>query len=183
MLLDCRMELAEFWVKSSWYICSEGRFALECGQFIKQSCNIIVVGENQQKCQLSIKRLLRVGFHNILGYLSIDQLDLDMKNTVGDISVAKFNKLHEKQPDIQVLDVRTKMEQIDGVVKGSVLCSVQELQNALDNGLLQKQIQKKDEAVYVYCKSGYRANIAVPILGQYGYQKIVRIVGSYNKLE
>lgn len=61
-----------------------------------------------------------------------------------------------------ILDVRTKEEQSDGTIDGSINIPLDELRNNLSS-------IPKDKKIYVYCYSGARSYIACRILNQHGF--------------
>ncbi len=75
----------------------------------------------------------------------------------------------------QVLDVRTANERAAGFIANSSHADVM-------NGQLLKIIDKldKEQAVYVYCRSGNRSKMACSILSRQGFTKVYNLVGGYQ---
>ena len=74
-------------------------------------------------------------------------------------------------PEKVLLDVREEPEYITGHAVDAVLLPVDELtdERALD------VIPGYDTPVLVYCRSGYRSNVAAHKLEEYGYEQIYDI--------
>ncbi len=77
----------------------------------------------------------------------------------------QFKKLIET-PGVQIVDVRTMAEYIDGHIEGSILLNVK------DSLFKETALQKlsKDTPVALYCKSGRRSLKAYNILEDEGYR-------------
>ena len=83
-----------------------------------------------------------------------------------DFSQAKA--LLDARPDAVLLDVREEEEYITGHASGAQLLPLDELndESALD------LIPDLDTPVLVYCRSGYRSNVAAHKLDEYGYTRV-----------
>ena len=84
------------------------------------------------------------------------------------IDFAEAKKLLDSRPDAVLLDVREEAEYITGHAQNAVLLPVDELtdERALD------AIPSLDTPVLVYCRSGYRSNVAAHKLEDFGYEEI-----------
>ena len=87
------------------------------------------------------------------------------------ISFAEAKELLDSAPACVLLDVREEEEYITGHAVDAVLLPVDELtdERALD------AIPSLDTPVLVYCRSGYRSNVAAHKLAEYGYERIFDI--------
>jgi len=74
-----------------------------------------------------------------------------------------------------ILDVRTPQEFAEGALKGAVNIPVQVLAGQID---AVKSLNKNNETVIVYCKSGGRAGTAESILNQNNIKSIN--IGGYS---
>ena len=76
--------------------------------------------------------------------------------------------LLDSEPEAVLLDVREEAEYITGHAADAVLLPVDELtdETALD------VIPSLETPVLVYCRSGYRSNVAAHRLEEYGYERI-----------
>ena len=84
------------------------------------------------------------------------------------ISFAEAKELLDAEPACVMLDVREEEEYITGHAVDAVLLPVDELndETALD------AIPDLDTPVLVYCRSGYRSNVAAHKLDEYGYTRV-----------
>lgn len=80
----------------------------------------------------------------------------------------------KNNPNIVVLDVRTKGERNDGKVDGSVHINVNELRDRLSE-------LDKNKEYWIYCAVGVRAYVAERILKQHGFQ-CKNIIGGYQTI-
>lgn len=84
------------------------------------------------------------------------------------IDFARAKELLDSRPDAVLLDVREEAEYITGHAQNAVLLPVDELndETAMD------AIPELGTPVLVYCRSGYRSNVAAHRLEEYGYEEI-----------
>ncbi|MEX0996961.1 MAG: rhodanese-like domain-containing protein [Flavobacteriaceae bacterium] len=77
--------------------------------------------------------------------------------------------------DVQLIDVRTEEEFVSGCIDGAFNVDVLKEEN------FKKQITElnKEEAVYVYCRSGARSKKATQILCEAGFKNIYDLKGGY----
>lgn len=80
----------------------------------------------------------------------------------------------KNNPNIVVLDVRTKGERNNGKVEGSIHINVNELRDHLSE-------LEKDKEYWIYCAVGVRAYVAERILKQHGFQ-CKNIIGGYQTI-
>ena len=84
------------------------------------------------------------------------------------IGFEEAKALLDSEPEAVLLDVREEAEYIPGHAADAVLLPVDELtdETALD------AIPSLETPVLVYCRSGYRSNVAAHRLEEYGYERI-----------
>jgi rhodanese-related sulfurtransferase len=84
------------------------------------------------------------------------------------IGFEEAKALLDSEPEAVLLDVREEAEYITGHAADAVLLPVDELtdETALD------VIPSLETPVLVYCRSGYRSNVAAHRLEEYGYERI-----------
>ena len=84
------------------------------------------------------------------------------------ISFVRAKELLDTEPGCVLLDVREEEEFITGHAVDAVLLPVDELtdETALD------AIPSLDTPVLVYCRSGYRSNVAAHRLDDFGYTRV-----------
>lgn len=87
------------------------------------------------------------------------------------VTFAQAKEILDTRPDCVLLDVREEPEYITGHAVDAVLLPVDELtdETALD------AIGETDTPVLVYCRSGYRSNVAAHKLEDFGYTEIYDI--------
>lgn len=69
-----------------------------------------------------------------------------------------------------ILDVRTDAEWAAGHLEGAVLIPYQRVGEEIA-----KVVSDKDEKIYLYCRSGRRAGVAVATLEKSGYKNLVNL--------
>ena len=84
------------------------------------------------------------------------------------IDFARAKELLDSRPDAVLLDVREEAEYITGHAVDAVLLPVDELtdETAMD------AIPELTTPVLVYCRSGFRSNVAAHRLEEFGYREI-----------
>ena len=84
------------------------------------------------------------------------------------VDFARAKELLDSRPEAVLLDVREEAEYITGHAQNAVLLPVDELtdETAMD------VIPELSTPVLVYCRSGYRSNVAAHRLEDYGYEEI-----------
>ena len=87
------------------------------------------------------------------------------------ISFGEAKEILDKEPGCVLIDVREEAEYITGHAIDSVLLPVDEITEET----AAQAIPGKDTTVLVYCRSGYRSNIAAHKLEALGYEKIYDI--------
>ncbi len=75
------------------------------------------------------------------------------------------------------LDVRTEKEWEGGIVKGAVKATLTQLATEEGIALLP---DSKTAIIAVYCKSGHRSALAIPLLHRYGYTNAISMKGGYQ---
>jgi rhodanese-related sulfurtransferase len=142
--------------------------------------NAILLVCDPGKEQEAIIRMARVGYENVIGYLSngFESWRQSGKNFDMVISIdADEFKLDYAYDDICIVDVRKENEFEAGHVDGAVNVALQDLDEQLG------KIKDKDENIYMHCLSGYRSMIAASLLKRKGYQHIKNIYGGWNAIE
>ena len=77
--------------------------------------------------------------------------------------------------DLDILDVRSQNENLNGSVNGSLNIPLINLSENI------KRVNSNSKT-YVYCKGGYRSMIASSILNLNGIKNITNIIGGYDNL-
>jgi rhodanese-related sulfurtransferase len=180
ILLDVRNEndFSESHIPNSIFIGLDGRFAPWVGELLEDIEKPIILLAPEGREEEAITRLSRVGFDNIKGYLKggiKSWIESNKQtNSIENIKAKDFVSLNSKF-DLDILDVRSQNENLNGSVNGS-------LNIPLIN--LSENIMKvmPNSKTYVYCKGGYRSMIASSILKLNGIKNIINIIGGYDKI-
>lgn len=88
-----------------------------------------------------------------------------------------IEKLKNEQ-DIVLLDVRTQEEYNESHIKGSILLS---LQNLNEETLSEIGLNDKNQEIVIYCRSGNRSKQAYDLMKNYDYTNIKSMAGGINK--
>ena len=180
ILLDVRNEydFAKSHIPGSIFIGLDGRFAPWVGELLEDIKKPIILLAPEGREEEAITRLSRVGFDNIKGYLDggiKSWIESNKKtNSIENIKAQDFISLNSKF-DIDVLDVRSQNEYLNGSVNGSLNIP---LVNLTDN-LIKVNSNSRS---YIYCKGGYRSMIASSILYSNGIKNITNIIGGYESI-
>ncbi len=172
LVIDARKkeEVEKGFIPGSLHIEGGKSFSTFVGSLIDYSNQLILVGNKNQIDDLQ-RKLLRIGIDNIYGYIP----DLNGYNGLktSDIITAEEVQKYAKQPDVQLIDVRTASEYQDGHIEG--------FKNIPLNSL-EKQTAKiqRNAPVIIHCQSGVRAAMAYSILVKLGYTNILNYSGSIN---
>lgn len=180
ILLDVRNEydFAESHIPGSIFIGLDGRFAPWVGELLEDIKKPIILLAPEGREKEAITRLSRVGFDNIKGYLDggiKSWIESNKKtNSIENIKAQNFISLNSKF-DLDVLDVRSQNEYLNGSVNGSLNIPLINLTENL------KKVKPNSKS-YVYCKGGYRSMIASSILNSKGMNNITNIIGGYDNI-
>ncbi|WP_196895151.1 rhodanese-like domain-containing protein [Aureivirga marina] len=97
----------------------------------------------------------------------------EVQKVIVDITPEQLKK--DQEEDIQIVDVRTPEEFKEGHVTGAKNINVFD-----DNFVKEMETQyKKDEPLYLYCRSGARSMKAAKMLKKAGYTKIYNVDGGF----
>jgi len=118
----------------------------------------------------------------IIGFLIVGfSNNMWSQGSVKNIDSATLNTVLTKNPNIQLIDVRTSNEFNSGHLKKAINL------NYYDKSFSQ-QISKLDKSkpIYVYCRSGVRSKYSATILKKLGFKTVYNLKGgilSWNKLK
>jgi len=155
-----------------------GNFAPWAGALIKDIKQpILIVAYNGQEDEV-IKRLSRVGFDYVIGYLEggfpawqnagkpVDRVESIAADELGDVP---YNTLH-------LLDARKKSEYESEHVIGAENIPLDYINDNM-------QQVDKHKTNFVYCATGYRSAIFISILKSRGYNNLVNVSGGFKALK
>ena len=176
VIIDTRNpnDFAKGHLKNSINIGLNGSFAISAGNLVDVKQNILIVCDLSDE-EESMKRLMRVGFDNIIGYL--DGSFVNWKNQGNEyleINQIESKDINEKYKEI-ILDVRTKNEYAESHCLNSVnmpLYQINSDYNKLD----------MNTNYFIHCQSGYRSMIASSLLKNKGFN-IIEIKDGFNGIK
>jgi hydroxyacylglutathione hydrolase len=172
LVIDARKkeQVERAFIPGSLHIEGGKSFATFVGSLIDYDQQLILVAEETQVEDLQ-RKLMRIGFDNIYGYVSDVRGFKELKSSV--IITAEQVLKWKKDPKVQLIDVRTTAEYASGHIAGFENIPLNTLEaNA-------HKIQK-DNPVIIHCQSGVRSATAYSILEQLGYTNILNYSGSIN---
>ncbi|MFN5846649.1 MAG: MBL fold metallo-hydrolase [Flavobacteriia bacterium] len=179
VILDTRkaQEFSEGFVPNSINIGLDGQFAPWVGAMlpdIKQQVLLITeLGMEEE----SVKRLARVGYDNVIGYLdggfaAWNSLSKEV-DTVNRISADEFAERFKKNP--VVIDVRKPGEFAAEHVDGA---------KSIPLDFINEDMAEfpKDQQFIIHCQGGYRSMIAASILKSRGYDNFLEVIGGFGAI-
>ena len=181
IILDVRNqdEFAIGHIPSSIFIGINGSFAPWVGALIKDVNQAILLVCHDEQLEETIKRLSRVGFDNVIGYLeggfcAWKAADKEIA-TVETITSEDFASLISKE-NLHVMDVRKENEYISEHVMSAKNTPLDFLNKFMGEF-------SKEKTNYVHCAGGYRSMIANSILKARGVHNLVDIEGGFDAIK
>ena len=177
ILLDVRSpnEFEKEFISGSINIGKSGMFAPWVGTIIPSDKSIVIVCHPSEEIEV-ISRLARVGYENVIGYISsLEDWKNQGKPIDSILSIDAKDLTKHLDQDIIMLDVRKPGELQLGVVKNSINIPLDKLQNNIDK-------LKKNHEIIIYCAGGYRSMIASSILKAKGYNNVKNIYGGFSEI-
>ena len=175
MILDVRspLDFEKGFIKGSINIGKTGMFAPWVGTIITPESKIILVCNINEEIEV-ISRLARIGYENVIGYIS-DLNNWKQPSELECIKSIDSTKIDHYKNNVSILDVRREDELKLGFVRGSINIPLNKLLDNLD------QIPKSDNLI-IYCAGGYRSMIAASILQSRGFKNIKNIYGGFTEI-
>ena len=175
-------------IKGSYCISLDTSYAIWAATLLKPTDRVIIVS-NKGKEEESIKRLARVGFENIIGYLENginDWINNNYKTVKINTITAEetINVINKDNDDNVIIDVRTNNEhKSKGLIKNSICYPLNEFEENI-NILKDSKNNLSSKNIYIVCKGGIRATIASSIINKYYDELNVYVVeGGMDNLE
>ena len=144
------------------------------GWVLPYDLQVILVVDNKENVETSVRYLIREGYDNIAGYL---KGGIDSWYSAGLpteslklISAHDLKTIFDLKEDVTVLDTRKNEEWESGHIEGAVNIFVGHLAERLSE-------IPKDKSTIVYCSAGYRSGLAASILLRAGYTEVYNVVG------
>jgi hydroxyacylglutathione hydrolase len=161
------------------FIGLDGMFAVWVGTVIEKIDTPMIVVTPEGREEETIKRLARVGYDNVMGFLNggfeawaeagkpVDALK--------SITPEEFEN-HYTENEIHVVDVRKPSEYEGAHVTNSELYPLDFILENLNK-------LNKSDLHYVHCAGGYRSMIAASILRKQGYKDLIDVQGGFGKIK
>ena len=177
IILDVRskFDFSRSHIPKSLFIGLEGNFAPWAGSVIGDIKTPILLVTDKNKEKETIKRLARVGFDNILGYL-YDGIEGWVKNGRKIDSINNVNADEILTKPLEIIDVRTPAEHLKKHVESSINLP-------LNNYKKNKLKTLSNNPFYVHCQSGYRSLIYLSILKKSGIHNGLNVKGGFKSIE
>jgi hydroxyacylglutathione hydrolase len=154
----------------------QGTFAVWVGTIIDIQTSLLLVTESGKE-EESIRRLARVGYEKVLGYLKGGIASWTSSGeTLDRIQSVTAEEFCSLQDSSEVIDVRKEGEYDNLHVKGARLIPLSELQAQL--GVFDPKKQ-----YLVHCAGGYRSMIASSILKKNGIHNFKNVLGGMAKIK
>jgi hydroxyacylglutathione hydrolase len=180
LILDTRKPEAfgKGFIPRSVFIGIDGDFAPWVGTLVRDIQQEILIVADEGREEEVVKRLARVGYDNVLGYLKggIEAWVASGRETdeIDSVSAEEFAEIY-KRDNLIIKDVRKTTEFETGHIKDAEnipLAQISELMTEFD----------KEEPNYVHCAGGYRSMVAASILKSRGYHNVVNIEGGFGAI-
>jgi glyoxylase-like metal-dependent hydrolase (beta-lactamase superfamily II)/rhodanese-related sulfurtransferase len=150
-----------------------GQYATWAGTVLTRERPIVIIADPGAETESAV-RLGRIGFDNILGYLSggleaaHDRLDV-VRTTNRFAADAAAEQLTSASPPV-MLDVRTDRERREKAIAGSLHVPLSALTSRFSE-------IPSGRPVLVYCAGGYRSSIAASLLQREGFSDVGELAG------
>lgn len=173
-ILDTRPpgEFAKGHIAGSLNLPGDQSFSTWAGWLVDYNTPIVLVASPERIDDL-VRKLMRIGLDNVVGYLTHPAaLDLPL-HTSQSIDMDTFQS-RRREPGVQVVDVRSAEEFAAGHIDGATHIFV---------GYLPARLAQldPDRPVIVHCLGGLRAAIAQSVLQANGFQDVKRYTGGMKE--
>ncbi|MGZ3898792.1 MAG: MBL fold metallo-hydrolase [Bacteroidia bacterium] len=177
LIIDTRNaeEFGKGYIPGSINIGLNGDFAVWVGTLIEFNKPMVIVAAHGFE-EESIRRLARVGYDNVLGYLrdgieawQVAGLELESVTSI------KYQELdiYTSGKKFTIIDVRKTGENEKLSIKGTTKIPLDQLEKNISSF-------DKNANYLVYCAGGYRSMIAISILRKHGIKNVINLEGGIN---
>jgi glyoxylase-like metal-dependent hydrolase (beta-lactamase superfamily II)/rhodanese-related sulfurtransferase len=153
-----------------------GRFSEYSGGIISPDVPIVLVTEAGHELESKV-RLARIGFDNVVGHLDDIAGAIAAEPTaisvVPRVDVDGLAEARATVADLQLVDIRQPGETANGIVEGSELIPLTQLNERLGE-------LDPSRPTIVYCRSGFRSMIAASRMKQAGFVDVSDLIGGFN---
>jgi len=158
----------------------DGQFAPWVGALIPDILQNILVVAAEGREEETIKRLARVGYDRVLGYLEggfaswlAEKRDFD---TVKRINADELAAICTTNPQATVLDVRKKSENYSERLPNAINLPLDDISHTFNE-------LPEAETLYIHCAGGYRSMIFASILKSRGVHNLVDVRGGFGAIK
>jgi glyoxylase-like metal-dependent hydrolase (beta-lactamase superfamily II)/rhodanese-related sulfurtransferase len=158
----------------------DGQFAPWVGALIPDIQQNILVVAAEGREEETIKRLARVGYDRVLGYLEggfaswlAEKRDFD---TVKRINADELATICTANPQATVLDVRKKSENYSERLPNAINLPLDDISHSFNE-------LPEAETLYIHCAGGYRSMIFASILKSRGVHNLVDVRGGFGAIK
>ena len=108
----------------------------------------------------------------LYSFLKNKKSNMPSHDSIHNINATELKNIISKDSSVQFIDVRTALECSRGYIKPAVNIDY------MSKGFVEKfNIYKKDEPLYLYCRSGNRSRKAAQLLAEEGFTEIYDLEG------
>ena len=174
-VLDTRdpEEFATAHLAGSINIGLSGQYATWAGTVLTREQPIVIIANPGRESESAV-RLGRIGFDNVVGYLSEGMQSLesqpDRTATTERWSAPLSAQLLSSGEPPQLIDVRTPRERDQKFIDGSLSIPLNHLSERMEE-------LPRSRPLLLYCAGGYRSSIAASLLQQRGFDRVSEIAG------
>ena len=178
LILDVRpqSDFIDGFIPNSLFIGLNGTFAMWVGALIENIHQKIVLIVPEGKEEETVTRLSRVGYDNTVGFLKggVDTFKTE-GGTLNTIKSIPATELAENHTNCNIIDVRKPGEFKAEHVENATHYALDFMNNDL------KKLDK-DTTYHIHCAGGYRSVIAISLLMQNGYTKLIDVAGGFGAI-
>jgi len=143
-------------------------FSVWSGSFVNPDLPVALVVEYETEAQRAQLELARIGFDQVVGFITTD--DLDETQQITQIGARDFLASLESPQRSVILDVRSAQEWSQEHLEGAIHIPLPQLLRCI-GGFSRKA------PLTVVCGSGYRSSIAASLLESEGFERLSNVMG------
>ncbi|MBV9876526.1 MAG: MBL fold metallo-hydrolase, partial [Verrucomicrobia bacterium] len=146
-------------------------FSVWSGFFINADLPIVLVAEHEMQVQQAQLELARIGFDQVAGFITAD--DLDEKHQITQIGARDLLASIESPQRPVIVDVRSDQEWTQDHLEGAIHVPLPQLLDRIEE--LSRKVP-----LTVLCGSGYRSSIAASLLESKGFERLTNVIGGMH---
>jgi glyoxylase-like metal-dependent hydrolase (beta-lactamase superfamily II)/rhodanese-related sulfurtransferase len=146
-------------------------FSVWCGFFVNPDLPIALVVEYETEAQRAQLELTRIGFDDVAGFISTDDLDETLQIT--QMGARDFLASFESSRRPHLVDVRSAQEWNHDHLEGAVHIPLPQLLRRI-GGI------PRNAPLTVVCGSGYRSSIEASLLESEGFDQLINVMGGMH---